>query len=83
MLYVRQKLMHTASRILTKEATTDNGDVIRERIHSCLVSALGVSKIKSLEAHLKGGFVFTAEIEKEQAENFVDYVEQAGFMFGV
>ena len=75
-------MMHIASRILTKQAMQENDDVIRERIRNCLVSASGVTEVKSLEPHPKGGFVFTAEISEEQAEGFIDLVNQAGFMLG-
>jgi len=72
--------MHFGPRLMRRhEPITDPAEEV-EALRQALLCAPGVSHIKSLERHRKGGYVAVMEFSMASLQAFIDHLEANGWM---
>ncbi len=71
--------MHLYLRIIVDAGPEDYSEAERRRLQRCVASAPGITEVKKITRHPKGGYSVTAEREGDTAEQMVSHFQSSGY----
>jgi hypothetical protein len=66
-------------RIVVDAAPEDYSESEQQRLRECITSAPGITEVKTIARHPKGGYSVTAERTGDTVEQIVSHLEDLGY----
>ena len=71
--------MHLYLRIIVDAAPEDYSEAERQRLQRCVTSAPGITEVKEITRHPKGGYSVTAERKGDAVDQIVSHFQSSGY----